>query len=69
MYEYIKEYYLMGLYTNADLDIFVTAGMLTEDDIKEATNKKNQALIADVPVEDTPASEVTTTTTTEASAE
>lgn len=35
MSEYIKEYYLIGLYTNSDLDIFVTAGMLAEDEENE----------------------------------
>ncbi|MFT8392407.1 MAG: XkdX family protein [Liquorilactobacillus ghanensis] len=32
MSEYIKEYYLLGLYTDADLDIFVEAQMLTADE-------------------------------------
>ncbi|MFT8392454.1 MAG: XkdX family protein [Liquorilactobacillus ghanensis] len=32
MADYIKQYYLLGLYTDADLDIFVSAGMLTADE-------------------------------------
>jgi hypothetical protein len=32
MADYIKQYYLLGLYADADLDIFVSAGMLTADE-------------------------------------
>lgn len=30
MYSFIVEYYKLGLYTQADLDIFVSAKMITE---------------------------------------
>ncbi len=30
MFSYIKEYYKMGLYTATDLDVFVSAKMITE---------------------------------------
>lgn len=35
MSEYIEKYYLIGLYTDSDLDVFVTAEMLTEDEENE----------------------------------
>ena len=30
MYKFIKKYYLMGLYSDTDLDIFVTSKDITE---------------------------------------
>lgn len=30
MYKFIKKYYLMGLYSDTDLDIFVTSRDITE---------------------------------------
>lgn len=44
MSEYIEKYYLMGLYTDSDLDIFVAAGMLTvadENEIKAAKTSES----------------------------
>lgn len=32
MLSYIKEYYLLGLYTDADLDIFVNAKWISTED-------------------------------------
>lgn len=32
MSSYIAEYYKMGLYNKQDLDIFVKAGMITEEE-------------------------------------
>ncbi|MFT8937402.1 XkdX family protein [Liquorilactobacillus sp.] len=32
MEDYVKEYYLLGLYTDSDLDIFASAGMITSDE-------------------------------------
>lgn len=32
MFEFIKEYYDLKLYTASDLDIFIKANMLTEDE-------------------------------------
>lgn len=40
MYVYIKEYYLLGLYTNDDLDIFVNAKWITEEEKQEIINSK-----------------------------
>lgn len=35
MFSYIKEYYKMGLYTQSDLDIFVSAKMIDETQKQE----------------------------------
>ncbi len=40
MYIYIKEYYLMGLYTDEDLTTFVKAGMITEEQKQEILKSK-----------------------------
>lgn len=40
MADYIKEYYLLGLYTDADLDIFLSAGMLTADELADIKASK-----------------------------
>lgn len=32
MYSYIKEYYLLGLYTSSNLDVFVNAKWITEEE-------------------------------------
>lgn len=31
MFSYIKEYYLLGLYTESNLDVFVNARWITEE--------------------------------------
>lgn len=35
MYKWIKEYYLLGLYTDEQLDIFVNAKWITEEQKQE----------------------------------
>ncbi len=35
MYKYIKEYYLLGLYTDSNLDIFVNVKWITEEQKQE----------------------------------
>lgn len=35
MYSYIKEYYLLGLYTDAQLNIFVSAKWISEEEKQE----------------------------------
>lgn len=35
MFSYIKEYYKIRLYTQSDLDIFVSAEMITETEKQE----------------------------------
>lgn len=35
MYSYIKEYYLLGLYTKNNLDVFVNAKWITEEQKQE----------------------------------
>lgn len=35
MYSYIKEYYLLGLYTESNLDVFVNAKWITEEEKQE----------------------------------
>lgn len=35
MYQYIVKYYKMGLYEDSQLDIFVSAGMMTADQKEE----------------------------------
>lgn len=36
-YELIKQYYKLGLYTDADLQVFVTAGYITDVQKAEIT--------------------------------
>lgn len=43
MYSYIKEYYLMGLYTDEQLDIFVNAKWITEEQKQEIIASKKVA--------------------------
>ncbi len=38
MFDYIKLYFEMGLYTVNDLKVFVTAQMITADEFKELSN-------------------------------
>ena len=40
MYSYIKEYYLLGLYTDGQLDIFVNAKWITEEQKEEIMASK-----------------------------
>lgn len=40
MYSYIKEYYLLGLYTDEQLDIFVNAKWITEEQKQEIIASK-----------------------------
>ncbi len=35
MFSYIKEYFIMGLYAQSDLDIFVSAKMINETEKQE----------------------------------
>ena len=41
MYKFIKEYYLLGLYSDEDLDVFVKARWITEDQKAEIIASKN----------------------------
>ena len=43
MYSYIKEYYLLGLYTDEQLDIFVNAKWITEEQKQEIIASKKTA--------------------------
>ena len=43
MYSYIKEYYLLGLYTDEQLDIFVNAKWITEEQKQEIIASKEVA--------------------------
>ena len=40
MYKWIKKFYLMGLYTDEQLDIFVNAKWITEEQKQEIINSK-----------------------------
>lgn len=40
MFSYIKEYYLLGLYTDTNLDVFVNAKWITEEQKQEIIAKK-----------------------------
>lgn len=40
MYSYIKEYYLLGLYTDDQLDIFVNAKWITKEQKQEIIDSK-----------------------------
>lgn len=35
MYQAIKQYYTLGLYTRSDLDLFVSVGWITQDQENE----------------------------------
>lgn len=39
-YTVIKNYYLKGIYTEANLIVFVTAGMITEEQMQEIIASK-----------------------------
>lgn len=43
MYKYIKEYYLLGLYTESDLDVFVKSKWITEEQKAEIIASKKTA--------------------------
>nr|DAL52998.1 MAG TPA_asm: hypothetical protein [Caudoviricetes sp.] len=40
MFSYIKEYYLLGLYTESNLDVFVNARWITEEQKQEIIASK-----------------------------
>ena len=40
MYKWIKKFYLMGLYTDENLDVFVRSGDITEEQKAEIINSK-----------------------------
>lgn len=40
MYKWIKKFYLSGLYTEVDLDVFVSSGDITEEQKQEIMNSK-----------------------------
>ena len=40
-YELIKRYYMMGLYTESDLDVFVQVSWITEEQKQEIIASKN----------------------------
>lgn len=40
MFQAIKEYYELGLYTEQDLDLFVEVSWITEDEKAEILNNK-----------------------------
>lgn len=40
MYPFIKEYYELKLYSESDLDIFVKAKMITEEEKQEIINSR-----------------------------
>ena len=42
-YTVIKNYYLKGIYTEANLIVFVTAGMITEEQMQEIIASKEVA--------------------------
>lgn len=41
MYQYIVKYYKMGLYKDQQLDVFVSAGMMTADQKEELITAKS----------------------------
>ncbi|AQS09697.1 hypothetical protein CLOBY_18280 [Clostridium saccharobutylicum] len=43
-YEIIKQYYRLGLYTSSDLDVFVQAKWITEDEKAEIIGNKTQTV-------------------------
>ncbi|MCQ2019438.1 XkdX family protein [Clostridium butyricum] len=40
MYSYIKEYYLLGLYTENNLDVFVNAKWITVEEKQKIVSSK-----------------------------
>lgn len=40
MYKWIKKFYLMGLYTDSNLDVFVRSGDITEEEKQEIIASK-----------------------------
>ena len=40
MYKWIKKFYLMGLYTDKNLDVFVRSGDITEEQKQEIISSK-----------------------------
>lgn len=40
MYKWIKKFYVMGLYTDTQLDVFVRSGDITEEQKQEIINSK-----------------------------
>ncbi|NFI52679.1 XkdX family protein [Clostridium botulinum] len=40
MFSYIKEYYILGLYKNNQLDVFVNAKWISEEQKQEIVNSK-----------------------------
>ena len=40
MYKWIKKFYLMGLYTDNQLDVFIRSGDITEDQKQEIIASK-----------------------------
>ena len=40
-YDLIKRYYMMGLYTESDLDLFVQVSWITEEEKQEIMASKN----------------------------
>ncbi|MGR3742106.1 XkdX family protein [Companilactobacillus sp. DQM5] len=42
MFEYIKSYFEMGLYSESDLDTFVSSGMITEEEKQEILKEKSK---------------------------
>lgn len=40
MFDYIKDYYSKGLYTDEQLDTFVSAGMITSEQKEEILKSK-----------------------------
>ena len=41
-YELIKRYYMMGLYTESDLDLFVQVSWITDEQKQEIIESKNE---------------------------
>ncbi|WP_252248775.1 XkdX family protein [Clostridium sp. ZBS20] len=40
MYKWVKKFYLMGLYTDENLDVFVGSKDITEEEKQEIVNSK-----------------------------
>ena len=40
MYKWIKKFYLLGLYTESNLDVFVRSGDITEEEKQEIIKSK-----------------------------
>ena len=41
MYKWVKKFYLMGLYTESNLDVFVRSGDITEEQKQEIISSKS----------------------------